>query len=226
MKTITIITPSSIEVEYRLAGAGSRVAAFLIDFAVQVALIAAAAVLVLLWADRFIMGNTDPSGTALGIVMVFAFLVQFGYFIVWELMTNGQSLGKRIFGLRVIRDNGQPLGFSQSLVRGLIRASLDMLYVGLIVVLFSKKHKRLGDMAAGTVVICENSAPAPVVASAWPSGLPDAFLLTAEERQLVEDWLARRDDFNDGGGAIFEKIKIHLQKYNQPEEDYFESISD
>ncbi|MCL1863299.1 MAG: RDD family protein [Defluviitaleaceae bacterium] len=224
MKTITIITPSNIEVEYRLAGAGSRVAAFIIDFIVQFALVVAAAVFIFLWVDNFIMGNTLPSGMAIGVFLVFTFLVQFGYFIAWELMTRGQSLGKRIFGLRVIRDNGQPLGFSQSLIRGLIRASLDMLYVGLIVILFSKKHKRLGDMAAGTIVICENLTPAPIANQTWPDGLPDAYLLTAEERALVDDWLARRDDFSDGGVAVFEKLKTHLQKYKEVVD--FESLSD
>ncbi|MCL2049510.1 MAG: RDD family protein [Defluviitaleaceae bacterium] len=154
MKTITIITPSNIELEYRLAGVGSRLAAFIIDYLLQVLMSLLVVFGIMYGIDYALLGN-DVSGVALGISMVSVFVIQTGYFIVMELVTNGQSVGKRIFGLRVIRDNGQPIGFTQSLVRGLLRSSLDMLYVGLFVIMFSKRCKRLGDMAAGTVVVAE-----------------------------------------------------------------------
>lgn len=215
MKTITIITPANIEVEYRLAGAGSRMAAFLIDFAVQVLLIIAAALVIFFGIDRGIFGNSSPSGTALGAFMVFVFVVQFGYFIVLELAMNGQSLGKRIFGLRVIRENGRPVEFTQTLIRGLLRTSLDMMYVGIFVILFSKKHKRLGDMAAGTVVVSEHYETREHLApetSYWPGFLPDPFLLSPEERALAQEWLARRDDMDDGGGASGDAMVEYFRK--------------
>ncbi|MCL2223726.1 MAG: RDD family protein [Defluviitaleaceae bacterium] len=217
MKTITVITPSNIEVEYRLAGAGSRLASFLIDFFVQMVLISAAGLIVLWWFDQVIFDNTgSPSGEALGIFMVFAFAVQFGYFIVCEMALNGQSVGKRIFGLRVIRENGQPLEFWQSVVRGLLRSSLDMLYVGLFVMLFSKKHKRVGDMAAGTIVVSEhyeNESSLFNTPAEWQSFLPDPFLLTPEERQLAEDWLNRRHELPNNGAELGEKLAAHFKKY-------------
>jgi len=217
MKTITIVTPANIEVEYRLAGAGSRLAAFLVDYFIQVLLNIFAAIIILWWFDRVIFGNTgNPSGRALGVFMIFMFIVHFGYFIVSEMTMNGQSIGKRIFGLRVIRDNGQPIEFWQSLVRGLIRGSLDMIYIGLFIILFSKKHKRLGDMAAGTIVISEHyEEDEPALFGSvpeWPSFLPDPFLLTPEERQLTEEWLSRRNDLPDGGAAIGNKLVEYLQK--------------
>jgi uncharacterized RDD family membrane protein YckC len=194
---------------------------------VQLAINIAVAVVVLWVFDRVIFGNAgNPSGVALGAVMVAFFLNQFGYFIFCELTMRGQSVGKRIFGLRVIRDNGQPLEFSQSLVRGLLRTTLDMMYVGLLIILFSKKHKRLGDMAAGTLVVSEryNEAYEPALLASetpyWPNFLPDRFLLTAEERHLTEEWISRRDDMIDGGSAVGNKLIEFLNvKYKEIEQE-------
>jgi uncharacterized RDD family membrane protein YckC len=226
MKSVVIVTPSNIEIEYRLAGAGSRVAAFIVDFAIQWTAIVFFALIVLVGFDRGIFGNRSaPSGIASGVVLVGFFLIYFGYFIFCELSMQGQSIGKRIFSLRVIRDNGQPIGFSQSLVRGLLRSSVDMIYVGLFVILFSRRHKRLGDMAAGTIVISEHHytkrEPSFLDASAqyWPKFLPDQFLLTPEERQLAEEFLARRDDMTDGGAAIGDKLVEYFKKYEKSREE-------
>ncbi|MCL2356508.1 MAG: RDD family protein [Defluviitaleaceae bacterium] len=225
MKTITVVTPSNIEVEYRLAGAGSRIAAFIVDFTLQYLIVILFALVVLLGIDYRILGNSPPSGVALGLVLVFWFVMNFGYFIVSEMVLNGQSVGKKIFSLRVIRDNGMPLGFGQSLVRGLLRTSVDMLYVGFFAVLFSKQHKRLGDMAAGTIVISEHREEFVSYTSQnlpdflpnphshtlhWPDFLPDPFSLTQDERRLAEEWLARRDDMPDGGKACGDKLLAYL----------------
>jgi hypothetical protein len=155
--------------------------------------------------------------------MVFAFLVQFGYFVVCEMALNGQSVGKRIFGLRVIRENGQPIEFWQSLVRGLFRTLLDMMYIGVFFIMLSPKHKRLGDMAAGTIVVSEhyNEEADPALFSEqpyWPNFLPEPFLLTPEERQITEEWLARRDYLPDGGATVGNKIVEYLKKYQNPVE--------
>lgn len=209
MKTIKIITPSNFEVEYYLAGAGARLGAFLIDFAVQIALIAVAALLVLLGFDRGIFGNETPSGVALGVVLVVAFAVWFGYFVAMELATRGQSVGKKLLGLRVLRQNGAPLDFWASLVRGLLRASLDIVYVGLFVILFSSRHSRLGDLAAGTIVVIERTGGTFSLAKEspeWPDFLPDKFSLTAEEIAITEEWLARRHEMSDGGAAARESL--------------------
>lgn len=221
MKTITVVTPSNIEVEYRLAGVGSRIAAFLIDFIIQYTLVILFALTVILGVDNRIFGNVPPSGVALGFVLVFWFLVQFGYFVLLEMITNGQSVGKKIFSLRVIRENGMPIGFGQSFLRGLLRTSVDMMYVGPFVILFSKKHKRLGDMAAGTIVVSEHSGdfePRTHDAQHWPDFLPDPFSLTPEERQLAEEWLARRDEMHDGGVECGDKLLEYLNR-EKPEPD-------
>jgi uncharacterized RDD family membrane protein YckC len=156
MKKITIITPANIEVEYRLAGVGSRLAAFLIDFFVQILTILLTGAIILLGFDRYIFGNPEPSGIALGAILITSFVIHFGYFIFFELYMNGQTWGKKIFGLRALRENGQPLSLSNVAIRALFRSSVDLMYIGLFVIMFSKQHKRLGDMAAGTVVVDEH----------------------------------------------------------------------
>lgn len=153
MKTITIVTPANIEVEYRLAGIGSRVSAFIIDFMLQILII------IMAFFSTFGLGllfSDGLSGAAIGVFMVLTFVIHFGYFIICEVTMNGQSFGKRVFGLRAIRENGQPIEFTQALIRGLIRSSADMMYIGVIIIFFHPMHKRLGDIAAGTIVISEN----------------------------------------------------------------------
>ena len=213
MDTYTVITPANIEVEYRLANAGSRLAAFVVDFLLQMLVILSIAAVALFgFAGLRFETLREANGPALAFVIIAAFVIQFGYFIVCELIMNGQSIGKRIFKLRVIRDNGLPVGFSQSLVRNLIRPAVDMLYIGLFVILFSKHHKRLGDFAAGTVVISEHPFPeTPSVEHVTAEGLDflPARLLTAEEKYWVGEWLRRKDGLPDGG----EKIKRQLTDY-------------
>jgi uncharacterized RDD family membrane protein YckC len=219
MKTITIVTPSNIEIEYRLAGPGARLGAFLVDFAVQILLLGVVALTSLWLVDRVILGNRGmPSGLALGVVLVSYFVIQFGYFVLLELTMRGQSIGKRIFGLRVIRDNGLPLELPQSLVRGLLRVTIDMVYVGLFIILFSAKHKRLGDMAAGTLVISEHYGKDFNLISetpAWPEFLPDRLLLTPEERHVAEEWLSRRNLMEDYGAAVGDRLVVFLKSKYQ-----------
>ena len=220
MKTITIITPANIEVEYRLAGAGSRLAAFAIDLLLQAAAIALVIAIILLGFDRVIFYNiNEPSGTALAIVLVSLFLIHFGYFILCELLMNGQTVGKRIFGLRAIRDNGQPVEFIQILIRGVFRTSVDMLYVGIFVVMFSSKHKRIGDMAAGTVVVSEHYeqtydfTPAKIEHELPDFLVPYADTMSLDERHIVDEWLRRRERLPDKGAAIGKRLEEYLRTH-------------
>lgn len=211
MKTITIITPANIEVEYRLAGAGSRLSAFLIDFILQ--LLTIFIVFLAMW-GMGVQFFDGLGGVGIGIFMVISFVIHFGYFIICEMTMNGQTIGKRILGLRAIRENGQPIGFSESLIRGLIRSSADMMYIGMIIIFFHPMHKRLGDMAAGTVVVSEKYSGffMPTLSfSEWPHFLPSASDATDEERHIVEAWLRRRDGFTDSGVDLGQKIAKYFE---------------
>ena len=197
MKTHTVLTPANIEIEYRLAGAGSRLAAFVVDFAIQIIMCLAVGFLILygIYGYQF---NTlaNVEGFALAILIISWFVIYFCYFIVSEMSTNGQSIGKKIFGLRVIRDNGEPVELPQSLIRNLFRAVLDILYIGLFFILFSPKHKRIGDIVAGTVVICEHYESVPLMPDYTPSiaGMEQMrhLQLSTDERNLLNMYLARK----------------------------------
>ncbi|MCL1997833.1 MAG: RDD family protein [Turicibacter sp.] len=163
MKIYSVLTPANIEVEYRLAGAGSRLAAFVIDFTIQLIICLLLAIIILFGIYSYTFATLDAvEGFALSFLIVSVFFVYFCYFIIFEMILTGQTPGKKIFGLRVISDNGQPVSLSQSLVRNLFKAVLDIIYIGIIVIMFSEKHKRLGDMVAGTIVVAEHYEPIPL----------------------------------------------------------------
>jgi len=201
MRIHTVLTPANIEIEYRLAGAGSRLAAFVIDFSIQIVICLFLAVVALFGIFDYRLNTlAEIESFALAFLIISWFVVYFCYFIIFEMWLNGQSVGKKIFGLRVIRDNGQPVGLWQSVVRNLFKAVLDIFYIGLFFILFSPAHKRIGDMVAGTVVICEHydieSMPL------MPVNLPNHnravteslshLILTDEEKGLLHLYMARK----------------------------------
>jgi len=218
VRTITIITPANIEVEYKLAGVGARLAALIIDSLLQfLAVLLCIGILFGVNRQLVNMGAVIRPSTIIAALIVIGFIIYLGYFIACEMLMNGQTVGKRLFGLRVIRDNGQPIEFAQALIRGIIRITLDMMYVGLFVIMFSKKHKRIGDMAAGTIVVIEKYDVGffdPVFTTQnmdLPEFLPPLMDMTAEERSIVEDWLKRRETLPDYGADIGEKLAKHFE---------------
>jgi uncharacterized RDD family membrane protein YckC len=160
---ISIPTPEGVELELVLAGVGSRLVASLVDFLVK------AVVLFALW----LIGGAGGDGFLVLGVIVASFLVFFGYDVAFETLNSGRTPGKRSAGLRVVRLGGEPVGFLASAVRNLLRL-VDMqpgiLYaVGATSVLFTRRNQRLGDLAAGTLVVRERRAPLP----APPPAVPD-----------------------------------------------------
>ena len=150
---VSVETPEQIDINFQQAGIGSRFYAALID-TVLLTLIS----LVGYYVNRhFISELGDIVGNwlgALGGIVVFALF--WGYYIAFEVTTNGQTFGKLALGLRVIKEGGYPIGFADSAIRNLVRIVdfLPFFYgVGLICMLISKKWQRLGDLAAGTLVI-------------------------------------------------------------------------
>ncbi|RKU27264.1 RDD family protein [Candidatus Poribacteria bacterium] len=150
---LSIETPEQIDLSFQKAGIGSRFYAALIDTGL-LTLIA----LVGYYVNRnFIMELGETLGNwlgALGGIIVFALF--WGYYMVFEVTTNGQSLGKRALGLRVIKEGGYPIGFADSAIRNLVRLAdfLPFFYgAGLLAMLINKDWRRLGDLAAGTLVV-------------------------------------------------------------------------
>jgi uncharacterized RDD family membrane protein YckC len=206
----TIDTPENIEFAYDIAGIGSRFLAAIID-----TLVIAAALLILgllvsvAGANRNLVPTTSSSVVA-AIGALLSFLILWGYYIVFELVWNGQSLGKRAIGLRVVREGGRPVTFVSSAIRNLIRIVdfLPAFYgIGVIVMFVDRRARRLGDLAGGTLVVKERrgvtleSLTTAAVMSAAPSNgtaqaltLPNVHLLNDQDYSLVQEFLRRRDE--------------------------------
>ena len=167
-ETTRLATPESVELEFRLAGPGSRFLALAIDTAIC-GVLYAALVIVILVAGFSFGGNDLPSTLMTVLVLVAFFLVRWGYFLFFEIRLRGQTPGKRALGIRVVREGGLPLGVGHSLIRNLLRIvdsfPPPLCIVGAVSVLATPKGQRLGDLAAGTVVIRERFRAAKETAS-------------------------------------------------------------
>jgi uncharacterized RDD family membrane protein YckC len=200
---LTIETPEQTPLEFPLAGIGSRFLAIALDTLLQMAAMWVIGIVLILMAiplSRFFAGI---GAWAFAIIIFSIFSIQFGYFALFEALWNGQTPGKRWTHLRVIKDSGRPISAYDAILRNLLRIvdALPTLYAtGLITMLISRENKRVGDYAAGTVVVHEK--PLQAVGSIWnvppTSALAQAMPLSSsaqinpEELQLVEAFLERR----------------------------------
>jgi uncharacterized RDD family membrane protein YckC len=144
---VTIATPEGVTLELVLAGLGSRFVARLLDTVIQVIIILALAIGA---------GLTHPPGVVLAIVAVCVFLTIFAYDIPFELLNDGRTLGKMTAGIRVVGTNGDPVSFLASAIRNILRIAdfLPILYaVGVVSMVVTHRDQRLGDLAAGTLVV-------------------------------------------------------------------------
>ena len=196
---LTIDTPEQIALEYTLGSAGSRFLAVAIDTLVQLAVAAVVALLATFGAAATSLTGGGLALWVQALVILFWFALFYGYFALFESLWNGQTPGKRAIGLRVITLSGRPITVFDAILRNLVRIvdQIPGIYaVGLVSVFLSPKNQRLGDLAAGTVVVHEQAlshalrAPAPT-----PAGpLLGAHRLLPNEIEAMEVFLKRRDD--------------------------------
>jgi uncharacterized RDD family membrane protein YckC len=193
---LTIATPEGVDLELTLAGLGSRFASALIDYLIQTLIIVALALVLGLGVGV----SPGDGGYAAALWIVLAFLLFVGYDISFEVLASGRTPGKRLNGLRVVRESGAPVNFASSAVRNVLRI-VDIIpgayLVGIVSILVSSRNQRLGDHAGGTLVVRERTAlpPEPVLrtyrrpddAPAW-----DTSGIGAEELHAVRSFLARR----------------------------------
>lgn len=204
-RTLDVRTPESIAFSYELAGLGSRFLALIVDQAIQIVTLIAIFGGIVLAASRMANRHVTPvisqklaESIAIAIVVVIVFVIFFGYFIVFEAVWNGQTPGKKLVGLRVVRDGGYPIDFGASLIRNLIRVGEQLIgyyILAAISALISSENKRLGDLAAGTIVVRDARLAAPrdfTQRREEPVYASTAYL-TGEERALVKRFLERRD---------------------------------
>src|SRR5712692_9784952 len=148
---LVVSTPERVSFDYQVAGLGTRGIAQILDLLIVTGLLVA----VFFFAAAAAAGTgSDVVGTLIDLFG--AFIVIFGYFWISEAIFSGQTLGKRAFRLRVVGDRGEPLTWVQAGIRNVIRIVDFLPYgygVGVVVLFANGRGKRLGDLAAGTIVV-------------------------------------------------------------------------
>jgi len=224
-ETLVIETPERVPLAFALASIGNRFLAAAIDHFIQYFSIGVV-VYIFLTAAGFgselgiVEGvqNEMPKWT-IAIMIFVLFLLFTGYFIFFEWLWDGQTPGKRLLKLRVIRDDGRPITLWEAIARNLLRVFdaapgffVPIYSVGLIVIFLSGRDQRVGDIFAGTVVIRERSDEAPTFAETFSNPVADAAfrrvqprtdfvanvnILTSPEIEVVESFLRRRWDLTE-----------------------------
>ena len=188
-ETLVIETPERVPLAFALASIGNRFLAAAIDHFIQFLSIAIVAWIFLTAAG---FGGGEQGGIldqitsevpkwTIAIMIFVLFLLFTGYFIFFEWLWDGQTPGKRLLKLRVIRDDGRPITLWEAIARNLLRIFdalpgllLPIYSVGLIVIFLSNRDQRVGDIFAGTVVIRERTDEAPTFAETFSNPIADA----------------------------------------------------
>jgi uncharacterized RDD family membrane protein YckC len=187
---LVVATPERVSFDYQVAGLGTRAIAQLLDLLIVTGLLVAVALFGLA------AGTVTSSVTVWGLILIIGgFIVVFGYFWASEALWSGQTIGKKVFRLRAVGDRGEPLTFLQAGIRNVVRIVDFLPYgygVGMVVLFANGKGKRLGDLAAGTIVVKDSdhvwlwqlgggsrpvyppppSSPPPGVSYQYPGGPP------------------------------------------------------
>ena len=202
-----IDTPEQIALELALAGIGSRFLAIAIDTLIQIALyLLTGFIFLLLLPVGFSIVTFLPRTLGPAIAVFIGFAIYWGYFALFEIIWKGQTPGKRVAGIRVIKESGRPINAFEAIGRNLMREVDVMPFptygVGLACMMLNKQSRRLGDFVAGTVVVHEK--PTDQVRPTWNTAAGSVSAsggigqVTAEELVLIETYLSRRFDLEPG----------------------------
>ena len=227
-ETLIIETPERVPLAFALASIGNRFLAVAIDHFIQYFTI-----FVVTWTFLSISGigeAIDNDGGAysllqempkwtIALMIIVLFLIFAGYFVFFEWLWNGQTPGKRLLKLRVIREDGRPITLWEAMARNLLRIFdtfpgfvLPVYSIGLITIFMSRRDQRIGDMFSGTVVIRERGDEAPTFRETFSNPISDAAfrrvqkkidftadttVLTENEIEVVESFLRRRWDLTE-----------------------------
>jgi uncharacterized RDD family membrane protein YckC len=137
-----------------------------------------------------------------GLMLIVLFLGEWFYPVLFEVHRGGATPGKRVLGLRVLHDDGTPVGWTASLLRNLLRAAdfLPLAYgAGIASMMLNEDFKRLGDLAAGTVVVHQGEVEEPTPAVATPEApAPPAVPLSLGERRALGEYARRLPSWSEG----------------------------
>ncbi|MDJ0756840.1 MAG: RDD family protein [Ardenticatenaceae bacterium] len=210
---LNIDTPENVGFDYEIAGIGSRFMAAAIDYLIlgitQAIIVLGSIFLIIGSIETLLEGESPIGGIFIAVIFVVVFAINWGYFIFFEITWNGQTPGKKQIGLRTISLNGLPAGAGSIVIRNLLRTVdfLPISYgVGLVTMFINPQFRRLGDLAAGTVVVFDQTdinldqvrrstrtRGAPVIVSEAVLEMP-LYRLDVRDIGRLEGYLARRDE--------------------------------
>ncbi len=222
-ETLIIETPERVPLAFALASIGNRFLAVAVDHFIQFL-----ALFLTGWLFIWLAGigsetisidqvtSGELSKWTIALLFIAASLIFSGYFVFFEWMFNGQTPGKRLFKLRVIREDGRPITLWEAIARNILRIVdafpgfvVPIYSIGLIIIFLNSRDQRVGDLFAGTVVVRERSDDAPTFDETFSEEIGDSALkrvqpravfdadigsLTDEEMDVVAAFLRRRWD--------------------------------
>ncbi len=195
-----IETPEGIELVLRPAGVIVRTLAYSIDFLIRLLVLIGLSVMLSL-----------AGGFGFGMLSICAFLLEWFYPVLFEVLRDGRTPGKRLMNLQVLNDDGSPIGWNESLLRNLLRAAdfLPLFYLGgIVAMLMNRRFQRLGDLAAGSIVVY--TSPLPMAKPLQNSGVQELprVLSMDEQRALL--------DFAESDGRLSPMRQHELANLWQP----------
>lgn len=230
-RTVKLLTPESVELEFKLAGIGNRALALLIDYGILfLILFCLAFVWIFVGQQLANTENEELSKWFNAFMFLLYFVIYTGYFVYFETVWNGQSPGKRFAQIRVIKADGRPVGLQQSALRALLRPFDDLFSLGILFIIFGKTEKRIGDIVAQTIVIQESRQTAPIEIKLSANGrkaeqewsyLGIAKRLQVNDFAVVKDYLQRRENFTPKARSavsyrLLEELKSKLELQEIP----------
>ena len=213
----SISTPENVDLHLELAGLGNRIWAAFIDMTLIYLVIAVIIVIALIF-SALLSQISVPTETkkvlffcVIGATILVSFAFQFGYFIFFEKLWQGQTPGKRITQTRVIETNGQPVGWTAVIIRNLMRiVDVNLSALGIVVMIFDRNERRIGDFLGGTLVIRERQPELSARNLRLNTALPestfvDSGQITPDEYHLLVSFLRRRQQLNPSSRALLAK---------------------
>lgn len=183
---LSIDTPELVSIDLPLAGIGSRFIALLIDYLIWLAGLFLLGLFMWLFQPALQTFSKLSYQWTVALLTLAVFLLNWGYFTLFEAFWNGRTPGKRIAKIRVIQRSGRAIGLFESMARNLVRYvdQIPFFYaVGVIAMFTTRRHQRLGDLAAGTLVVRETEQESPLwadsssrtfTAQIFAAGVPQA----------------------------------------------------
>ena len=235
---LRIDTPEQVALELPVAGVGSRFLAVSVDTVLQFALTVMGVIALSIAPVRVGLPILALAGPATAIL--FAFCVYWGYFAVFEIFWSGRTPGKRLAGIRVIKESGRSINAYEAIARNVLRAIdfLPAMYgLGVVVMLLNRNSRRIGDYVAGTVVVHDRSTedlrPGLIPLGGLAGGTERLSRVTADELVLVETYLHRRFELEQSVreqlarqivNRIAEKTGLR-PNVSQPLDEFLETIA-